>query len=101
MTQFAITYDNALILINKEHNEIQLERKLEGMPKLWDAYQTTLSDLRKRIAGRLAFLPGLRDQSVNRLVAKPDLEPSNTLRVGPRTVAIDSVVVWSCIPGLL
>ncbi|MCE4994267.1 WD40/YVTN/BNR-like repeat-containing protein [Staphylococcus xylosus] len=31
MTQFAITYDNALILINKEHNEIQLERKLEGM----------------------------------------------------------------------
>lgn len=31
MTQFAITYDNALVLIDKEHDHIQLERKLEGM----------------------------------------------------------------------
>ncbi|MDN8848718.1 hypothetical protein Q0M30_17955, partial [Staphylococcus aureus] len=31
MTQFAITYDNALILINKDYDTIQLERKLEVM----------------------------------------------------------------------
>ncbi|MBO1221903.1 WD40/YVTN/BNR-like repeat-containing protein [Staphylococcus nepalensis] len=31
MTQYAITYDNALVLINKENEHIQLERKLEGM----------------------------------------------------------------------